>query len=793
MTPGDVVIGVHAHADCARLQKTIAALRAHTPVEARLLLLPDGPDEALRAALGGFGLRQLGSAAPQGAPACFNRLVAETESRAIVLIESGSLVSPGWLERLLAGLAAGPAHGLAGPSTNRSWNEQGTGARARSDRPDEIARIAAELAAAGAGPPRPLAPLYSLADFCYLVRREVAEAIGAADEAYGVGPCWEMDYNVRAARAGFVGVWVRDAYVHRLPLSARRRNDEARLFAANRRRYQDRFCGFRLRQERAFGQGYEPHCKGEACPEFAPVKLIALREPLRPAVAAAEVAPPRPPEIVASQPGGPLVTCIMPTFNRARFVPQAIRYFLRQDLTDSELLIVDDGSEPVAALVPAHPRIRYVRLEGPRLTVGEKRNRACALAAGAFIAHWDDDDWYPPWRLSRQIGALSRSNLDLCGSRSELFYDPAAGRAWRYDFRGPSGRFLAGATLVYRRSLWQRQPFDDVQVGEDLRFVGRAGGAVLDLADLELAVGIIHRGNTSPKRTVGTYWRPAPEASVHRLLGDDLGFYRPDVPPLRGVQAPALVSCIMPTRDRRAFVEHSLRLFAAQDYPNRELVVVDDGDDPVADLVQPVAGARYLRVARRTSIGAKRNLACEAARGAVIVHWDDDDWYGTGRLSRQAAPIVSGLCDLTGLENRFVLELPAERFWTLGATLHRKMFVGDVHGGTLAFHRQLFEDGLRYPAVNLAEDAAFLRRALRAGRRLLRLDGDGVFVYVRHGSNAWRFQTGQLVERAGWTLVDAVPNFPPEALLAYRAIAAKGSVAAEPGGPLVHRVGRAAT
>jgi glycosyltransferase involved in cell wall biosynthesis len=235
----------------------------------------------------------------------------------------------------------------------------------------------------------------------------------------------------------------------------------------------------------------------------------------------------------------------------------------------------------------------------------------------------------------------------------------------------------------------------------------------------------------------------------------------------------------MPTRDRRAFVQHSLRLFAAQDYPNRELVVVDDGDDAVADLVEPVVGTRYLRAARRTSIGAKRNLACETARGAVIVHWDDDDWYGPGRVSVQVAPILSGLCDVTGLENRFVLELPAGRFWTLGASLHRKMFAADVHGGTLAFRRQLYEGGLRYPSVNLAEDAAFLRAALRGGQRLLRLSGDGVFVYVRHGANAWRFQTGRFVDSEGWTPVEAPPEFPEEALLAYRAIVAGGSAAAQ--------------
>jgi hypothetical protein len=105
----------------------------------------------------------------------------------------------------------------------------------------------------------------------------VIEAVGAADEAYGLGPCWEMDYNNRAARAGFLGVWACAAYVHRAPFTARRRIEEAQHFEASRRRYEDKFCARRLRGERG---AYEPHCKGEGCAEFAPPGLIRIREPL---------------------------------------------------------------------------------------------------------------------------------------------------------------------------------------------------------------------------------------------------------------------------------------------------------------------------------------------------------------------------------------------------------------------------------------------------------------------------------------------------------------------------------
>jgi glycosyltransferase involved in cell wall biosynthesis len=123
--------------------------------------------------------------------------------------------------------------------------------------------------------------------------------------------------------------------------------------------------------------------------------------------------------------------------------------------------------------------------------------------------------------------------------------------------------------------------------------------------------------------------------------------------------------------------------FRVQDYPARDLVIVDDGTDVVRDVVDGVAGVRYLRLPARVSVGEKRNRACAAAQGAIIAHWDDDDWYAPNRLRHQIAPLLAGKADLTGLENSYLLELPEARFWVARAALHARMFTGDVHGGTL--------------------------------------------------------------------------------------------------------------
>jgi len=805
-----VCVGVNVHAEPERLHATLASLRANTRAGVELLLLPDGPDAETRYALSSLNdLRQLATAAPRGAAACFNRLANATDADVFVLLESGSLVSARWLDLLLAALDADARHGLAGPSTNRSWNEQGALPWA-GESPSELARAAREAARCFGGEVRRLAPLYSLADFCYAVRREAFEAVGPADEGYGVGPCWEMDYNVRAERAGFRGVWACSAFVWRAPFTARRREDERRLFESNKRRYQDKFCGARLR---GLKDDYRQHCRGDACPDFAPRELFKLksednsRAPLSLTTSEASHAEPtRPPANEEPRAGvvslkaaksltvetptqtaealtrtaetrvqlatveAPFVTCIMPTADRRMFVPQAVRCFLRQDYPNAELLILDDGADAVEDCVPSSARVRYVRL-GRKLSVGAKRNLACEMARGSLIVHWDDDDWYPTWRLSAQVKALSEGGADICGTSQLLYYEASGARAWRYAYGGGRSPWVAGNTLAYRRGFWERHRFPDVRVGEDTRFVwGAAAARVSDLAEPSLCVATVHASNTSPKSTGGCYWHPHRVEEVRKLLGDDLHFYRTASLSLDGSHEWPLVTCIMPTYDRRAFVPLALENFRRQDYPRKELVVVDDGRDAVGDLVEGRPDVRYVRLAMRTSIGGKRNLACRQPRGSVIAHWDDDDWYAPDRLRYQVAPIIAGEADMTGLVSDHILELPRGDFWTTLPHLHRRLFVGDVHGGTLVYRASLLDSGIRYPETSLAEDAALIRQAAARRQRLLKLSNPGVFVYVRHGSNAWgEYAPGSFLDPGGWRRIAQPQTFPDNSLDDYKA------------------------
>jgi glycosyltransferase involved in cell wall biosynthesis len=221
----------------------------------------------------------------------------------------------------------------------------------------------------------------------------------------------------------------------------------------------------------------------------------------------------------------PLVSCIMPTRDRPQFAPLAIEYFRRQTYPAKELIVLDDGEQPVGHLMPEDPQVRYVRLE-KRTSLGAKRNLACELAQGEIIAHWDDDDWTADWRLAYQHRMLLDAQADLCGLSSLLFHNPQTSETWRYVYPSGGSTWVAGGTFCFRKDFWRRNPFQPIDIGEDTRFVmGQHRQKVLALPDERFYVAMIHPRNTSPKRCTGARWQRY-AGDLAAIMGEDLGRYR---------------------------------------------------------------------------------------------------------------------------------------------------------------------------------------------------------------------------------------------------------------------------
>jgi glycosyltransferase involved in cell wall biosynthesis len=102
----------------------------------------------------------------------------------------------------------------------------------------------------------------------------------------------------------------------------------------------------------------------------------------------------------------PEVSVIIPTYNSARYLRQAVDSALAQTFTDYEILVIDDGStdrtEELMSLYRAS--VRYIRQRNGG--VAAARNRGIAESRGRYVAFLDaDDTWYPN-KLERQISAL---------------------------------------------------------------------------------------------------------------------------------------------------------------------------------------------------------------------------------------------------------------------------------------------------------------------------------------------------------------------------------------------------
>ncbi|WP_028972550.1 glycosyltransferase family 2 protein [Spirochaeta cellobiosiphila] len=107
----------------------------------------------------------------------------------------------------------------------------------------------------------------------------------------------------------------------------------------------------------------------------------------------------------------PLVSVVIPTYNRSFQLTEAIDSVQNQSFTDWELIIIDDGSEEnTEDIIPKDHRITYKRISHTGLP-GKVRNEGVRLTNANWIAFLDSDDIWSPDKLITQMNYL-RTHLD---------------------------------------------------------------------------------------------------------------------------------------------------------------------------------------------------------------------------------------------------------------------------------------------------------------------------------------------------------------------------------------------
>lgn len=153
-----------------------------------------------------------------------------------------------------------------------------------------------------------------------------------------------------------------------------------------------------------------------------------------------------------------LISCIVPVYNGARYIAQAIDSILGQTYAPLEVIVVDDGSSDNTREVVAGFGSRVACLYQENAGPAAARNRGLAAARGEFIAFLDADDLWHAEKLQRQSALLAqRRELDYCVAHVQNFWEPgmeAESRQFRDHRRSRPLPGYSTQTLLSRRSLF---------------------------------------------------------------------------------------------------------------------------------------------------------------------------------------------------------------------------------------------------------------------------------------------------------------------------------------------------
>lgn len=191
------------------------------------------------------------------------------------------------------------------------------------------------------------------------------------------------------------------------------------------------------------------------------------------------------------------VSVCTPTYNRRDFIPILIKCFEQQTYPKHliEWIIIDDGEDKVEDLFKDIPQVKYFYYD-KKITLGKKRNIMNEKATGEIIVYMDDDDYYPPERISHAVTKLV-TNPSCLVAGSTVMYNYFANLNKIYCL-GPYGdNHSTGACLAFKRELLKNTKFDDKKDhAEESGFLKKYSFNMVQLNPEKTVLAMSHYKNT---------------------------------------------------------------------------------------------------------------------------------------------------------------------------------------------------------------------------------------------------------------------------------------------------------
>ena len=252
----------------------------------------------------------------------------------------------------------------------------------------------------------------------------------------------------------------------------------------------------------------------------------------------------------------PFVSICTPTFNRRPFIKTMFECFKNQDYPQHKMewIIVDDGTDKIKDLIEESniPQIRYFELDN-KITLGAKRNYMHKHVKGSILVYMDDDDYYPPERVSHSVDMLLKDEKALCAGGSEIYvYYKSMDKMMQCGPYGPN--HATAGTFAFKTKLLEDTKYnDDAALAEEKAFLKDYTVPFVQLDPLKTILVFSHEHNTFDKRemfktshpdffkesnkTVDSFIRQPREQSVKQFFMKDidelLENYEPGLPKMK--------------------------------------------------------------------------------------------------------------------------------------------------------------------------------------------------------------------------------------------------------------------
>ena len=216
----------------------------------------------------------------------------------------------------------------------------------------------------------------------------------------------------------------------------------------------------------------------------------------------------------------PFVSICTPTFNRRPFIPFMIKCFEHQTYPKDrmEWIIIDDGTDKVEDMLKDVPQIKYFKYD-KKMTLGKKRNLMHEKCSGDIIVYMDDDDYYPPERVSHAVEMLQKNPTIMVAGSSEMhIYFKHIQKMYQFGPYGPN--HATAATFAFRKEYLKQSGYEnDISCAEEKKFLKDYSVPMIQLDTLKTILVVSHIHNSLDKKVLLD--EPNPYVKESRFSVDD--------------------------------------------------------------------------------------------------------------------------------------------------------------------------------------------------------------------------------------------------------------------------------